>query len=68
MRRLEDRLAPTCSGCRGLSVRVVVIDGVTNEVLSESRPGVCPSCGSLPQMTREYWLEPDEEELIHAEP
>ncbi len=54
---LEVRLAPTCPACGGLSVRVMVFDLDTDEMVSESRPPVCPLCASIPRLTREYLLE-----------
>jgi hypothetical protein len=35
----------------------MVFDLDTDEMVSESRPPVCPLCASIPRLTREYLLE-----------
>ena len=62
-RRLDDlevALVPQCSVCQDRSVRSVVIDLDTDMVVSESRPPLCPVCGSRPTMIREIHLEDGE--------
>ena len=54
---LEARLAPKCPICGDRSVRIMVLDLDTDEMVSESRPPVCPLCASMPRLTREYLLE-----------
>jgi DNA-directed RNA polymerase subunit RPC12/RpoP len=52
---LEIALAPRCYVCHDRILRSAVIDAVGT--VSESRPAVCPLCGSRPAMMRTIILE-----------
>lgn len=49
---------PRCPICLGRPHRIVMVDSVTDEVISETMPGTgCPDCGS--SVYREYRLVAD---------